>query len=473
MLPAGVRTPGYDPRAVGVGIVHLGLGNFHRAHQAVYTDAVLADDAAWGICGVSLRTRGVVDALAAQDCRYTVLERGPDGTQARVIGSLREALAGGDGTARAIRRIAAPATRIVSLTVTEKGYCHLPASGSLDGAHPDIVHDLAHPGAPRSAPGVLLAGLAARMPSGQPVTVLCCDNLPRNGALVRALMLELAELRDPALARWIETRVAFPASMVDRIVPATTPADIATAHELGLDDAVPVSTEPFSQWVIEDRFAGARPAWEAAGAQFVADVAPFELMKLRLLNGAHSAMAYLGWLAGHEFIYQASSDPGVARMVERLWNELGPTLPAMPGIDIAAYRQDLMRRFRNTALPHRTRQIAMDGSQKLPQRLLAPARERLAARQSVDAIALAVAAWMRYASGRDERGNAIDVRDPLSTRLAAVAAATGGCARDLCAGLLAIEPVFGRDLPADPRFTGPVQRHLERLLALGVRAALD
>ncbi len=471
-LPVSVLGPDYDPRAVTIGIVHLGLGNFHRAHQAVYTDTVLAGDSAWGICGVSMRTRGAVDALIAQDNLYTVVERGPDGTRARVIGSLREALAGADGVARAIRRIAAAGTRIVSLTVTEKGYCHLPATGRLDSAHPDIVHDLAHPGEPRSAPGMLLAGLAARMPSGLPITVLTCDNLPHNGALVRRLVLELAEMHDPRLARWIEANVTFPATMVDRIVPATTPADLETVRQLGLDDAVPVATEPFCQWVIEDRFACGRPAWENAGAQFVNDVAPFELMKLRMLNGAHSAMAYLGYLAGHEFIYQASSDAGLARVVESLWDELAPTLPPTPGIDIAAYRRDLMRRFRNTALPHRTWQIAMDGSQKLPQRLLAAARERLAANQSIDTIALAVAAWMRYVNGRDENGKAIDVRDPFAATFADVAAATGN-PREFAAGLLALPQLFGGDLAADSRFAGSVQRQLERLFRSGVRAVLD
>ncbi len=470
-LSAGVRGPGYDPRSVSTGIVHLGLGNFHRAHQAVYTDTVLADDPAWGICGVSMRTRGAVDALIAQDHLYTVIERDPDGTGARVIGSLREALAGADGVARAIRRIAAADIRIVSLTVTEKGYCHQSATGGLDRAHPDIRHDLAHPDDPRSAPGVLLAGLAARMPSGAPISVLTCDNLPHNGALVRKLVLELAELRDPRLARWIEASVAFPATMVDRIVPATTPADLETVRRLGLEDAAPVATEPFSQWVIEDSFASGRPAWEAAGAQFVADVAPFELMKLRMLNGAHSTMAYLGYLAGHEFIYQASGDPGLARVVENLWDELAPTLPATPGVDIPAYRRDLMRRFRNTALPHRTWQIAMDGSQKLPQRLLAAARERLAANQSVDTIALAVAAWMRYVGGRDEAGQAIDVRDPLAATFVNVAAATSSPG-ERAAGLLALPQIFGSDLPADARFADPVRRHLERICKHGVQAVL-
>ena len=471
-LPPAVREPDYDPRAVTCGMLHLGLGNFHRAHQAVYSDSVLARDLSWGICGVSLRTRGAVDALVGQDCLYSVLERGPAGTQARVIGSLREALAGNDGVGQAIRRIAAAQTRIVSLTVTEKGYCHDPASGRLAVAHPDIVHDLARPARPRSAPGVLLAGLAQRMASGRPLTVLTCDNLPHNGRLVRGLILELAEMTDPVLARWVAANVAFPGTMVDRIVPAATDADRAAARACGLDDAAPVATEPFTQWVIEDAFAAGRPAWEEAGAQFVTDVTPFELMKLRLLNGAHSAMAYLGYLAGHETIYQASRDAGLARMVEALWDELAPTLTPAPGIDIATYRRELMQRFRNSALPHRTWQIAMDGSQKLPQRLLGAARERLAANEPVDTIALAVAGWMRYVAGRDDDGKPIDVRDPLAAEFARVAKASAGNADALCSGLLALPQVFGADLPADPRFADATRKQLARLTSRGVRANL-
>lgn len=470
-----VERPGYDPARVSTGIVHLGLGNFHRAHQAAYTDAVLAGDPSWGICGVSLRSRGVIDALAAQDHLYTLLERGPGGTQPRVIGSVREALAAADGIGAVLERIAAPATRIVSLTVTEKGYCHRPADGSLDLAHPDIVHDLADPQAPVSVPGILVRALALRRAHGTPLTVLSCDNLPHNGATARGIVLALAERLDPHLARWIADRVAFPSTMVDRIVPAVTDADRTAAGTFGYTDAVPVATEPFTQWVIEDRFAAGRPAWEAAGAQFVADVAPFELMKLRLLNGAHSTMAYLGYLAGHDFIYQVSADPALAAAVERLWSELEPTLPAAlgaAGVDLAAYRRELMARFRNTALPHRTWQIAMDGSQKLPQRLLAAARERLAQDLPVDAIALTVAAWMRYVAGTDEKGAAIDVRDPLAPECARIAAAAGGDPARLADGLLALEAVFGRDLPADPRFRTAVCQRLADLYARGVRAVL-
>jgi fructuronate reductase len=323
---------------------------------------------------------------------------------------------------------------------------------------------------------VLLRALALRRAHGTPLSVLCCDNLPHNGATVRSLALELAARLDPALAAWMESNVAFPATMVDRIVPATTDADRAAVRALGYDDAAPVATEPFTQWVIEDRFAHGRPAWENAGAQFVSDVAPYELMKLRLLNGAHSTMAYLGYLAGYDYIYQVSADALFARAVERLWTELTPTLPAAlsgaAGVDIGAYQRELLARFRNTALPHRTWQIAMDGSQKLPQRLLAPARERLARGAPIDAIALGVAAWMRYVAGIDDKGAAIDVRDPLATECARAAAGARGDADALCDALLTLEPVFGRDLPADPGFRTPVRAWLCKLMAGGVRATL-
>ena len=470
------RIPDYDPRTLATGIVHLGLGNFPRAHLAAYTDEVLVRDTSWGICGVSLKSRGVTGALADQDHLYTLLVRGTGDAQPRVIASVHSSHAGADGMTPVLGRIAAPATRIVSFTVTEKGYCHDPASGALDLAHPDIVHDLAHPATPVSAPGVLLRGLQRRMAHGAPLTVLCCDNLPHNGATVAGIVRQLATQIDPALERWIEGNVSFPSTMVDRIVPATTGADRVEVCALGFDDHVPVASEPFSQWVIEDRFAAGRPAWEAAGAQFVADVAPFEIMKLRLLNGAHSALAYLGYLAGHEFIYQVSADAPFARLLDRLWDELSTTLPpallATPGVDLADYRRDLMARFRNSALAHRTWQIAMDGSQKLPQRLLGATRERLARDEGIDAIALAVAGWMRYVTGSDEKNNAIDVRDPLAAEFSRIAHVAGADSDALCAGLMNVQAVFGTDLARDARFTGPVRTHLGRLMTAGVRATL-
>ena len=459
----------------GIAIVHLGLGNFHRAHQAVYTQAALAGDPRWGICGVSLKSAGVVEELRAQGMRYTVLERSPSGIRPHTVTAIREALRGDREMPVVVERIAAPATQVVTLTVTEKGYCHDPATGRLSVVHPDIVHDTAHPETPSSAPGGLVRGIEARRRHGTPLTVVCCDNLPHNGVMVGALVRELAGRIDEVLARWIERDVAFPSTMVDRIVPATTDADREAARALGLADAIPVATEPFSQWVIEDFFAGARPGWEAAGAQLVGDVAPFELMKLRLLNGAHSTMAYLGYLAGHHFIHQVSTEPLFERLIGRLWGELVPTLPAalfdMPGVDVEAYQRALMQRFRNAALPHRTSQIAMDGSQKLPQRLIGAARERLSRGESVDTIALAIAGWMRYAAGTDENGRPIDVRDPLAAAFARIASTAAGDPAALARGMLGIDGVFG-PLGANPDFAATVTRHLRRLFGMGATGAI-
>jgi fructuronate reductase len=477
----------YDPRAITTGIVHLGLGNFHRAHQAVYTDDILARDPRWGICGVSLKSRGVVDGLRAQDHLYSVVTKSSEGTTARIIGSVREALScnagGADDMAQVIARIAAPATHIVTLTITEKGYCHDPASGKLNFAHPDIAHDLQNVDAPRSALGALFRGLCARKALAPRVsgylTILSSDNLPHNGATLAGLMREFSSAADASMTAWIEDHVTFPSSMVDRIVPATTETDIIEAAALlGTHDAVPVMTEPFSQWVIEDHFAGPRPAWEEAGAQLVKDVAPYELMKLRLLNAAHSAMAYLGYLAGHEFIYQASADPLFARMVERLWDETAPTLSPLDGFDVKSYRRELMARFRNTVLPHRTWQIAMDGSQKLPQRILNTVRARLAepgaatSGEGIDTLALVVAGWMRYVSGIGESDQPIDVRDPLAAELGRIAAATRGAPQSLCNRLLALQSVFGDELPQAQVFTSRVQSHLAALFTHGARGTL-
>jgi len=477
-LPPDVARPAYDPAAVVTGIVHLGLGAFHRAHQAVYTDAVLARDPRWGICGVSLKTPRATAPLAAQDGLYTLLIRSTAGTSVRVVGSLRETLFAGADRAALITRFADPRIAIVTMTVTEKGYCHDPATGRLDLAHPDIAHDLATPQAPVSAVGLLAAGIAARRAAGAgPLTVVCCDNLPHNGRTVEGIVGAFAQARDAALAEWIGAHVAFPNTMVDRIVPATTPADVAdAAARLGVDDAAPVVAEPFIQWVLEDRFAGPRPPWEEAGAQFASDVVPFETMKLRLLNGSHSSLAYLGFLLGHETIWQASADADLAAFVERqMEEEIAPTLVAPPGVDLARYRRDLMARFRNTALPHRTQQIAMDGSQKLPQRLLGTVRDRLAGGGSIRHLALAVAAWIRYASGRDEAGAPIAVSDPLSARFAAIAAEAGegaDAAARLTDGFLGLAAVFGADLPAHPQFRAAVAHNVAALLRDGARRTL-
>jgi fructuronate reductase len=474
-LPEPVARPRYDPSRLSVGIVHLGLGAFTRAHAAVYADELAARDPAWGICGVSMKTPRAIAPLLAQDGLYTLLLKDRGGSSARVIGSIRETMFAPADPRALVRRMSDPRVRVVTLTVTEKGYCHDPASGKLNLQHPDIRHDLEHPDAPVSAVGFLAAALDERRREGAgALNVVCCDNLPHNGRVLEGLVMTYAGQRSPELAGWIAAHAAFPCTMVDRIVPATTDADIADVERrLGFHDAAPVVAEPFLQWVIEDRFVAPRPAWEDAGAEIVHDVAPFETMKLRLLNGSHSTLAYLGFLAGHATIAQAASDPALGRLVERqMAEEIVPTLESPPGTDLARYSATLLSRFRNPALPHRTSQVAMDGSQKLPQRLLGTVRDRLARGGSIRHLSLAVAGWMRYASGTDEHGARIEVSDPLASRYAAIAAEANGDAGRLARGFLGLDAVFGADLPAEPAFTAAVTRHLDSLLRRGVAATV-
>lgn len=471
-LPAAVARPAYDRAATRVGVVHLGVGAFHRAHQAAVIDDLLAAHPDWAILGASLRSPATAEALGPQDGLYTLAISGPQGVARRVIGALKGVLTLPGDLGALLAAMADPAVRIVSLTVTEKGYLHDPATGRLIEDHPDVLADLRAPEAPRSAPGLLVAALAARRAAGvAPPTVLCCDNLPENGRTVRAVVTRLATLRDPGLGAWVAEHVAFPCTMVDRIVPATTDADrAATDAALGLRDAWPVTAEPFLQWVIEDRFPAGRPPFEDAGAQMVADVAPFELMKLRMLNGAHSTLAYLGFLAGLQTVADVMAQAPCAAFLRALMTrEIMPTLAAPA--DLAAYRDALLTRFANPGLRHRTWQIAMDGSQKLPQRLLGTIRDRLAAGQPIDRLALGVAGWMRYVAGRDDAGAAIDVRDPLAARFADIAAQAAG-PEALMRGLLGIEAIFGDDLPAEPRFTAPVLAALERLARDGAAATV-
>jgi fructuronate reductase len=475
-LPAGIATPAYDRTTLTTGIIHLGLGAFQRAHQAVYTDALLASDPRWGILGVSLRSPETRDALAPQDGLYCLATMDGRGTSHRIIGALTGTVVAPEDPAALVARLADPALRIVSTTVTEKGYSHDPATGALREDDPDIRHDLIHIGRPRTTLGTIVAGLKRRKALGlAPFTVLACDNLPANGRTLRGLVIGFAELLDVELGKWVAGEVRFPSTMVDRIVPATTEEDRASvAAALGLTDAWPVVAEPFSQWVIEDDFGLERPAWDQAGARFVQDVAPYELMKLRLLNGAHSTLAYLGYLMGRETVSAAMQETGIARLLEAMMrDEVTPTLPALGGIDLSSYRASLLERFRNPTLKHRTWQIAMDGSQKLPQRLLGTIRDRLAKGQPIDRLALGVAGWMRYVIGIDEMGETIDVRDPLAPRLRAIADETGPVAARLAPALFALREVFGTDLPADPRFAAAVEAALDRLLTLGARATVE
>jgi fructuronate reductase len=470
-----VALPCYDRTRLSPAIVHLGLGAFFRAHAALYTEDVLNSRGGdWGIVGVSMQRPDQRDRLAPQAGLYTTLERGPDGERSRIVGNLLDVRVAPEDPAGIVTLLAAPETRIVSLTVTEKGYCHDPSTGQLREDHPDILHDRAMPDLPRTAVGFLAAALRRRRAAGIPsFTVLCCDNLPHNGALLGGLVHAFITLSDPDLAAWVKKSVPFPSSMVDRIVPAREEQDLAAAQAAtGLVDLAPVVHEPFRQWVIEDRFVGGdRPAWDLAGALFTEDVAPFEHMKLRLLNGAHSALAYLGYLAGHDTIVEAVADPALRAYAHRLWAEIRPMVPPPPGQDLLAYTGDLLARFQNPAIRHRTWQIAMDGSQKLPQRLLSTIRERLAAGLPIPALALAVAAWARYVGGVDEVGEPIDVRDPMAPAFRAALNASGDDESSRLFALLDLTSIFGTDLPAHTGFRTAVTEAYHRLLASGARAA--
>ena len=390
-----------------------------------------------------------------------------------IVGAVREVLVAPEDPARVVAALADPDVHIVTLTVTEKGYHLDPATGALIESDGDVAADLANLAAPRTAPGFIAAGLAARRAAGlPPFTAISCDNLPHNGARLCAAVLAIAKAHDPALADWIEAEGAFPQTMVDRIVPATTDDDLAAlASRLGVEDRAMVKTEPFSQWVIEDRFAGARPDFAALGVQLTADVAPWEEAKLRLLNGAHSGIAYLGGIAGIEFVHEFVATQAGRRFVEALWDEAETTLSPPPGLDLAAYRRDLMARFANSALRHRTRQIATDGSLKLPQRLLAPIAARLDHGQPIEALALAVAAWMRWQSGEDDARDVFTVDDPRAGRTAAALQGCGSAA-ERAGALLGLADIFPPALAADPRLHEALTDKLDTLERHGALAAL-
>lgn len=473
-LPPGIARPDYDRTRVTPGIVHLGIGAFHRAHMAAYVDRLLGAAPDWGIVGASLRRPDTKQALAPQDGYYTLAVRDAAGTHCQIVGSVIGIVDANLERERLLGLMAFPQIRIVSLTVTEKGYCHDPATGRLDEHHPDIVHDLAHPQEPVSAPGIIAAALERRRLRGvAPFAVMSCDNLPANGVTASRIVTRFAELCSPELGAYVRDRVAFPSTMVDRIVPATTDADRRTVAELtGLEDAWPIMTEPFTQWVIEDRFPAGRPPFEMVGAELVGDVEPYERMKLRMLNGSHSTLAYLGYLAGHQYVADVMQSPHFVRLIHALMTaEVMPTLD-MPGTDLGRYRDQLMARFANPALRHRTWQIAMDGSQKLPQRLLGTIRDRLAAGQPIDRLALGVAAWMRYVTGIAEDGGPIDVKDPMAARLRSIADAARHEPVRLAVGLLTVGEVFGADLPVNEVFREAVTAHLASLLQRGSAATV-
>lgn len=482
-----------DTAALSIGIVHFGIGAFHRAHQAVFTeDAIAASgDTRWGILGVTGRSESVVQQLRPQDCLYGVLERGADATALRLIGSVRDVAWPGRDSERVAEALASDSVHIATLTITEKGYLRAP-DGGIDLGRGAVQHDLdligrelageADLGASNTPIGLLVRGLARRFRSGgAPFTVVPCDNLVDNGPTTRRLARSLVDALGSgaggadadAAARfgdWLEASVTFPSTMVDRIAPATTESDReAAADLLGLRDEALVVAEPFKQWVIEDHFAGPRPAWEKAGAILTTDVAAYERVKLRILNGTHSMLAYLGALKGHETIAQTVTDTPLREAVLRVLNaDILPTIEAPEGIDLAEYRDSVLERFANPSLAHTTRQVGMDGSQKLPFRWIATAADRLAAGELPEGLALALAVWITYiASTSDAAGPVLD--DPLAARLQAAVGTSEDLAADPAAAvdrLFAIDEVFSEQVRASAEFRAAVVAALPEVRAL-------
>jgi len=473
---AGIALPGYDRSQKKIGIVHLGIGAFHRAHQAVYTDKVMAASGGdWGILGVSLRSAAVREQLAPQDGLYTVLERGSAGDAYSVIGSVLALAVAPENPGAVIDAMADSEVKIVSLTVTEKGYCHDPASGNLNLSHPDIVHDLKNITEPKTAIGFIVAALAKRREQGtKSFTAMSCDNLPNNGKVLKNCVLQFAKSFDEALAMWIASNTSFPCTMVDRIVPATTDADRdALEKALAYRDEGVVCAEPFSQWVIEDDFCNDRPGWEECGALIAKDVELYEKMKLRLLNGSHSLLAYCGYLAGKETISDVMQEAAFVNMCTRfMTREVGETLQTPNGFDIEKYQGELRERFANPGLRHRTWQIAMDGSQKIPQRWLEGLRVQLSGKGHIDIYCLGLAAWIRYVSAVDEKGNAIDVQDPLAKKLKSLHEQHGDNAAELVNAFLAIDEVFSDDLQDQESVVLAVCTWLDKINERGMLAVI-
>ena len=460
-----MTTSPHPRTALTTGIVHFGPGAFHRAHQAEYIDRLLASDPRWGIAAVSLRSAGTIDGLKAQDGRYTlaILDSEPS---FRTIGAHRQFFGPGEGAAvRAL--LAEPNVKLVTTTVTEKGYC-LGGDGSLDFAHPDIVHDLADPAQPVSIVGWLVLGLADRRASAMaPFTPLCCDNMVSNGRKLGRAVAAFARRLDPALADWIEAEVRFPDTMVDSITPATDDALRArVAEATGWADAIPVSREAYSAWIVEDILPDDAPDLASAGVTMAPDVGAWERAKLRILNGAHSTLAYLGLLIGHETVADAMNDPALAAFVERLMREdIIPSLHPSP-LDLPAYAGAILQRFRNPAIRHRLSQIAWDGTQKLPYRLVDPIGEALEEGRSVARLAVPLAAWMLFVERQARAG--VEIVDPLGGQLAAI-----GRREDAAEGLLALRQVFAARVAENERFRGALFEAAARMRAGGVMAGFQ
>ena len=471
-----VRIPAYDRSAIIPHTVHIGVGGFHRAHQALYLDDLLAlpDAERWGECGLGvLKTDDRMrDALASQDHLYTLAERSADTQTARVIGSLIDYIYVPDAREAAIERMGAPGTRIVSLTITEGGYFIDEGSGAFLEDHPAIQHDLENPAGPITTLGLIAEALDRRRTRGlAPFTVMSCDNLQGNGHVISRVLRAYTTLSKPALEPWIAANVAFPNSMVDRITPATSPADIAwLADRFGIDDAWPVVTEPFLQWVIEDTFSNGRPQWERVGAQFTTDVASYEIMKMRLLNGSHLAMAYLGALAGFPFVQDIMADPLFVTFIEHFMEEVTPVVPIIPNTSIPDYKKSLIKRFSNPTINDQVTRICSEGSAKIPKWLLPSIQELLDQHRPTKLLSLTVASWIFYlGQGVDHAGHPLDIIDARASELKLIAGQAGTNPRPM----LALTSIFGERLTANPTFVKQVEEGLQALASKGPHAAIQ
>ncbi|MGI3168059.1 mannitol dehydrogenase family protein [Pseudooceanicola sp. C21-150M6] len=473
-LPAEVKRPEYDRAALTPGIVHIGLGNFHRAHQSWYLhrlmQAGLAQD--WAIIGAGVRPYDAAmrDKLLAQDCLTTLIELDPSGRSAEVVGSMIDYLPIEEGNGALIQRMAGPDIRIVALTVTEGGYYIDPATKGFDAAHPDILHDAANPATPRTAFGAIIAALRLRRDAGTgPFTCQCCDNLQGNGDVLKQTVVSLARLSDPALADWIAANCTFPNSMVDCIVPATGPKELALVRDLGIEDHCPVTHENFRHWVIEDDFCAGRPDWDRVGAIFTPDVHAFEIMKIRILNGGHQVISDVGEVLGIETISGCMEAPRVRALFHKVeTQEIMPHVHAVPGYTPEEYVRLIERRFANPAIVDTTRRVAFDGSSRHPGFVLPSVRDGLAAGTPVEGLAFVSACWARYCTGVREDGSTVEPNDPFWADLTTVAEK----AKAEPMAWLHQRQIYG-DLAEEPRFAEPFAKWLTIMHHDGMDAALD
>ena len=476
-LAAEVQLPAYSLSDTRQGIAHIGVGGFHRAHQAYYTDALMNTGEAldWAICGVGLRAedRRARDDLKEQDYLFTLFELGDsDDTEVRVIGAIRDMLLAEDGAQALIDKLADPQIRIVSLTITEGGYCIDDSNGEFMAHLPQIQHDLAHPGAPTTVFGFLCAALEKRRGAGTPAfTIMSCDNLPHNGAVTRKALLAFATLRNTGLRDWIEQNVSFPNAMVDRITPMTSTAHrLQLADKHAVDDAWPVVCEPFVQWVLEDKFVNGRPAWEKVGVQFTDDVSPYEEMKIKLLNGSHLALTYLGFLKGYRFVHETMNDPLFVRYMRAYMDlDVTPQLAPVPGINLDDYKDTLVARFSNQAIADQLERVCSDGSSKFPKFTVPTINRLIADGRETRRAALVVAAWALYLKGVDENGDTYSIPDPRAAFCQALVTEDAL----MTARLLAVEEIFGTAIPRSAEFVAAFEWCCNSLREVGVTRTLE